>query len=82
MKDARIYDQALTAEQIAALRPGVMGAVRPFAWWNFATADVYELTGRYEPGELVGGAAVEDGALVLRERGDTFIARPRAATSR
>ena len=82
VKDARIYDQALTAEQIAALKPGVMGAVRPFAWWNFATADVYELTGRYEPGELVGGAAVEDGALVLRERGDTFIARPRAATSR
>ena len=82
VKDARIYDRALSAKQIAALRPGVMGEVRPFAWWNFATADVYELTGRYEPGELVGCATVEDGALVLRERGDTFIARPRATSNR
>jgi sucrose-6-phosphate hydrolase SacC (GH32 family) len=82
VKDARIYDKALTAEQIAALKPGVMGEVRPFAWWNFATADVYELTGRYAPGELVGGAAVEDGALILRERGDTFIAQPRAKAYR
>ena len=82
VKDARIYDRALTAEQIAALKPGVMGETRPFAWWNFATADIYELTGRYAPGELVGCAAIEDGALVLRERGDTFIAQPRAKAYR
>lgn len=82
VKDARIYDRALSAKQIAALRPGVMGETRPFAWWNFATADVYELTGRYAPGELVGCAAIEDGALILRERGDTFIAQPRAKAYR
>ena len=82
VKDARVYARALTAEQLAALKPGVMGETRPFAWWNFATADIYELTGRYAPGELVGCAAIEDGALVLRERGDTFIAQPRAKAYR
>ena len=66
VKDARIYDRALTAGQLAALKPGVMGGTRPFAWWNFATAGTCELTGRYAPGTLVGRAAIKDGALVLR----------------
>ena len=81
VKDARVYARALTAEQLAALKPGVMGETRPFAWWNFATAGACELTGRFAPGTLVGRAAIKGGALVLQEKGDTFIARPRAATA-
>ena len=81
VKDARIYARALTAEQLAALKPGVMGETRPFAWWNFATAGACELTGRFAAGTLVGRAAIKDGALVLQEKGDTFIARPRAASA-
>ena len=74
VKDVRVYDCALSAEQIAALNPGQMGAVRPFAWWNFAVGGVCDLTGRYLPGKLDGRAAVVDGTLVLRGKGDSFVA--------
>ena len=81
VKDARIYDRTLTAAQLSALKPGEMGATRPFAWWNFATAGACELTGRFAPGSLVGKASIEGGALVLRERGDAFVAVQRAASA-
>ena len=74
VKDVRVYDCALSADQIAALKPGQMGAVRPFAWWNFAVGGVCDLTGRYLPGKLDGRAAVVDGTLVLRGKGDSFVA--------
>ena len=77
VKDVRVYDCVLSAEQIAALKPGQMGTVPPFAWWNFATADVCDLTGRFLPGKLDGNAAIVDGALVLRDKGDSFFAAPR-----
>ena len=74
VKDVRVYDSVLSAGQIAALKPGQIGAVRPFAWWNFGTGGACDLTGRYLPGKLNGRAAIADGALVLRGKGDSFVA--------
>ena len=81
VKDVRVYDRVLSAEQISALKPGQMGAVRPFAWWSFATADACDLTGRYLPGKLGGRASIVDGALVLRGEGDSFVAVQRHSTA-
>ena len=61
--DARIYDSALSAAEIAALKPNVASDVKPWAWWTFE--DAKERTGRFLITELVGGAKVEDGRLLL-----------------
>ena len=81
VKDVRVYDRVLSAEQISALKPGQMGTVRPFAWWSFATADACDLTGRYLPGKLGGRASIVDGALVLSGEGDSFVAVQRHSTA-
>ena len=77
VKDVRVYDCVLSAEQIGALKPGQVGEIRPFAWWNFATGGAFELTGRYLPGTIDGSASIVDGALVLKGEGDSFISVPR-----
>lgn len=72
--DARIYDRAMTAEEIAALKPGVEGPVKPWAWWSFEHPDVKERTGRFPHTRLVGGAKVEKGKLVLDGNNAALIA--------
>lgn len=61
--DARIYDRALSVDQIAALRPNEASAIKPWAWWSFDGKE--ERTGRFVDSELAGGAKIEDGVLVL-----------------
>ena len=63
--DARIYDQALTAEQIAGLKPNVASEIKLWAWWTFDDKAANERTGRFEATRLYGGAKVQDGKLVL-----------------
>jgi beta-fructofuranosidase len=63
--DARIYAQALSAEQIATLKPNVESDVKPWAWWTFDDAAAKERTGRFLITTLGGGAKVEGGRLVL-----------------
>jgi sucrose-6-phosphate hydrolase SacC (GH32 family) len=63
--DARIYDRALSAEQIAALKPNVASALQPWAWWSFDDPEAKDRTGRFLVSQLTGGAKVEDGKLVL-----------------
>ena len=57
--DARIYDRALSAEQITALKPNEASAVKPWAWWSFD--DKADRTGRFAITELTGisGDALE-----------------------
>jgi len=63
--DARIYDLALTAEQIAALEPNVASEIKPWAWWTFDDKAAKERTGRFGTTYLYGGAKAQDGKLVL-----------------
>jgi hypothetical protein len=35
IEDARIYNRALTGEEIGKLKPDKESAIRPFAWWTF-----------------------------------------------
>ena len=77
VKDARVYTSALTAAQLQALKPGEIGDVRPYAWWNFSSAGACELTGRFAPGRFEGHAAIEDGTLVFHGDGDAFVSQIR-----
>jgi len=74
--DARIYDRALPAEDLAALRPGIEGETKPWAWWPFDEG-TKEKTGRFTHVLLVDDAKVENGRLLLDGEGDTLYAASR-----
>lgn len=74
IKDARIYDQPLTREAIAALQPGqASGDLKPWAWWSFADEGLREKTGRFTEIQLLGDVRIEDGCLVLNGKDATVI---------
>jgi sucrose-6-phosphate hydrolase SacC (GH32 family) len=78
VEDARIYDRALSADQIAALKPREPSDPKPWAWWTFDGKEPRDRTGRFAAARLVGGAKVEGGRLVLDGRTGTMLAARRA----
>lgn len=74
IEEARIYNVALNAETIAALRPHQPGPIEPFAQWTFANGRAEELTGRFPHAELRGGAEIADGRLQLNGEGACLVA--------
>lgn len=79
IEDARIYDGALSAEQIHALRPNEASEPRPLAWWDFEGGSVEDRMGCFPAGRLVKEARVENGRLVLDGKGSYFITPAQAA---
>ncbi len=65
VEDARIYDVALSPEQIAALKPQMASEPKPWAWWTFADGQATERMGRLPHTWLSRGAKVENGRLLL-----------------
>jgi sucrose-6-phosphate hydrolase SacC (GH32 family) len=63
--DARIYDRALTAEQVAALKPNGPSEPKPWAWWTFDDAACVDRAGHFAVARLLDGAKVADGRLLL-----------------
>ena len=63
--DARIYDRALSQEEIRTLKPNEESGSKPWAWWTFDDRNVKDRLGRFQGTSLVGGAGVEKGALIL-----------------
>jgi hypothetical protein len=78
IEDARIYDQALSADQIAALKPEEPSDPKPWAWWTFDGKEPKDRAGRFAAARLVGGAKVEGGRLVLDGRTGALLAARRA----
>lgn len=76
--DARIYDHALSAEQIAALKPNEPSEPKPWAWWTFDDAKAMDRAGRFKAVKLVRGAKVEGGRLVLDGKTGSLFAAPTA----
>jgi beta-fructofuranosidase len=76
--DVRIYDRALTAAEVSALRPNAEGAVKPWAWWTFDDAACVDRAGRFAA-RLTGGARVEGGRLLLDGKGAAFVAARNAS---
>ena len=63
--DARVYNLALSAEQIAALKPNEPSEPKPLAWWSFKDGKAADRMGAFPMVELVGDARVADGKLHL-----------------
>lgn len=75
IKDARVYDTALTAEAIAAMAPGKPSeGLTPWAWWSFGDEGLREKTGRFNEIKLIGDVSLKDGCLVLGGNGATVLA--------
>ena len=72
--DARVYDKALTPEQIAALRPNKASEVRPLAWWTFEAGRTSDRMDIFPDTFLTGGAEIADGHLVLAGKEPVMIA--------
>lgn len=73
-EDARIYDRALTPEELASLEPDQQGTVEPWAWWSFEGDTAADARGRFADAEFQRGARIEAGKLILDQPGATAIA--------
>lgn len=71
--DARVYDRALSAAELAALKPNEPSDPAPLAWFDFEDGTPTEKTGRFPAAVLHGGARLEGGRLVLDGADDYLI---------
>jgi sucrose-6-phosphate hydrolase SacC (GH32 family) len=74
IEEARIYDEALTLDQIKDLVLNQPSAVKPYAWWTFEKGQETDRIGRFPVNCLTGGARIENGHLVLDKAGATLVA--------
>jgi len=74
IEDARIYDRALTVDEIKALEPDKVSPIKPYAWWTFGKGRETDAMGRFPVNTLMNGAKIEGGRLVLGSNGATLIA--------
>ena len=70
--DARIYDKALTVDQIKSLSPNKASSIKPYAWWDFEGDKITDCAGRYPHHKTAGGAKLSKGKLVLG-KGSTVV---------
>ncbi len=80
IEDARIYDRALTPEEIQSLQPNRPSAFKPYAWWTFERNQKTDRMGRFPYNYLGGGAKIERGRLILPGDGE-MVATPRKRTA-
>lgn len=79
--DARIYDKALSQDELNALKPHEPSAITPWAWWSFVGGHVQERTGHYREMKLTGDIQFIDGAMRLVGKDATMIAYPTGAVA-
>ena len=72
--DARVYDQALTREQIAGLKPKEPSVPRPLAWFSFQDGKAVDRMGAFSDVELMGDAHVAGGKLHLSGKKASLVA--------
>jgi sucrose-6-phosphate hydrolase SacC (GH32 family) len=72
IRDARIYNRPLSAEELAALKPGKIGNPQPVAWWDFEKG-AQDRMGNFDVSELKGNAKIEGGQLRLHCSGDYLL---------
>ena len=74
IEDARIYDRALTVDEIKNLEPNKQGDIKPYSWWSFEKGKETDLMKRFPVNNLSGGAKIEGGKLVLESGGAELVA--------
>ena len=65
IEDARIYDTALTPEQISGLVPKHLSNPKPLAWWPFRDGKAEDVMRTFPASRLEGKARIADGKLIL-----------------
>ncbi|MFA7006690.1 MAG: LamG-like jellyroll fold domain-containing protein, partial [Verrucomicrobiia bacterium] len=63
--DARVYDTALSPDQLAALKPDAPAGPKPVAWYDFEGGSLRDRSGTFPDAMLFGNARIENGELVL-----------------
>lgn len=74
--EARVYDVALDAETIGAMKPSIPPNAlkpRPAGLWTFDEARVRDEMGNFPDGRLAGGARIADGRLLLAGNGYAIV---------
>ena len=74
IEDARIYDRALSPDDLKKLAPKQESAIKPYAWWTFEKGRETDRMGRFPINNLNGGARIEGGRLLLETDGACLIA--------
>jgi len=74
IEDARIFDRALTVDEIKKLQPNQPSAIKPYAWWTFEKGQETDRMGRFPFNNLDGGAKIDGGRLVLETGASVLIA--------
>jgi len=72
--DARIYDYALSADEVRKLEAKQPSAIKPYAWWTFEKGRETDRMGRFPVNNLEGGARIEAGRLMLETDDAALIA--------
>jgi len=70
--DARLYNRALSAEEIASLEPHKLSQVKPLAWWTFEAGKAQDLMHTFLTSHLEGNAHIANGKLVLDGSGQLW----------
>ena len=73
--DARIYNVALTPDQIAMLKANQPSPVPPIAWWDFEKGVATDRMKTFPVSTLVGGARLTEGRLHLEQPGGYLLTR-------
>ena len=75
IEDARIYNQALSVEELKSLQPDEPSKIDPYAWWDFEGNAILDRTGRYGYHNTHAWEEVEmeNGRLIL-EKGSKVVA--------
>ena len=76
--DARVYDVALTADQIAALKPNQPSDPKPRAWWDFEDGRAGDRMKFFPTTTLFGEASITGGRLHL-DQGGAYLMASKAA---
>ncbi len=74
IEDARLYDQALNAAQIAALKPNESSEPQPLAWWDFENGRGTDRMETFPVSTLLGDAHIASGQLHLANQGAYLMA--------
>jgi sucrose-6-phosphate hydrolase SacC (GH32 family) len=80
--DARIYGLALSAAQVASLKPNEPSDPQPLAWWDFEKGGASDRMNKFPTTSLLGGARLADGRLHLDRPGAFLMATRESLESR
>jgi len=65
IEDARIYDRALTQDEIQSLKANEASDIKPLAWWDFEGTEPKDRAGHFTHTAASGTPKIENGRLVL-----------------